>query len=183
MLTPLGSEIERFSLPGRKIDALSWSPDSQQLVVAVDAPSPASKNGDALPAAHGQSALLVINRHGGVISELKPVGGDGSGIWDVDWSPDGSTIAYIAARWRPKCCTFDFTLELVRPDGTGIRSLAPAGGCFCAGIAPGGVAWAPDGTLIAYGSAGDGLYVIRPDGTGKRRVSDATMFPAWRPVP
>lgn len=38
--------------------------------------------------------------------------------------------------------------------------------------------WSPDGKRIAFtkGRQGDGLYLIRPDGTGKRRLIDARNY-------
>jgi TolB protein len=44
-----------------------------------------------------------------------------------------------------------------------------------------GPAWSPDGKLIAFNSAVE-LYVMRPDGTGRRRVTDVEAeYPAWSP--
>jgi Tol biopolymer transport system component len=44
--------------------------------------------------------------------------------------------------------------------------------------------WSPDGTLIAFApdrSDTGGIYVIRPDGTGERRLSAAGGWPSWFP--
>ena len=183
LLSPIGSEIGTFMLGGHTVDDLSWSPDSSRLVVAVDQPVPELADGADSPVAHGTSGLLIVDRHGALIRQLNAVQGDGWGIWDVDWSPDGRSIAYIAGHWRRECCTFEFSLVTIRPDGDGKRVLANAGGCYCAGLAPAGVAWSPDGTLIALGNAGKGLFVIRPDGSHQRLVSQNYYSPAWRPVP
>jgi Tol biopolymer transport system component len=132
---------------------------------------------------HGTSGLFIVDRTGATIAELNAVTGDGAGIGDVNWSPDGQSIAYIAAKWRHECCAFDFSLVTIRPDGSGRQVLADAGGCYCLGIAPPGVAWAPDGTLIAFGDAGIGLAVIQPDGSSRRVIARNYYSPAWRPVP
>jgi WD40 repeat protein len=183
LVSPSGALISHFALPGREIQDLAWAPDSERLLVAVDMPMPDTHEGIGPPEAHGTGALLVVSRGGDVIQDLKAVHGDGAGVWDADWSPDGRTIAYIAAHWDGKIA-FQFSLETIRPDGTGhIVIVKDAGACFCAGRSPGGVAWSPDGTRIAYGKAGDALYVIRPDGSEETRVSGYPLFPAWRPVP
>jgi TolB protein len=47
-----------------------------------------------------------------------------------------------------------------------------------------GPAWSPDGRLIAFASSrvGGGIYVVRPDGSGMRRLlRGAASDPAWSP--
>lgn len=49
--------------------------------------------------------------------------------------------------------------------------------------------WSPDGTLIAFSPAEGDIYVVRPDGTGRRRITSAdepdrpggTSGPEWSP--
>jgi Tol biopolymer transport system component len=50
--------------------------------------------------------------------------------------------------------------------------------------------WSPDGRLIAFARGsfsglGSSIYVIRPDGTGERRLSLLTSVdhPSWQPLP
>ena len=97
--------------------------------------------------------------------DARRVTSDGTGF--SDWSPDGRLIA------------FDFTdaagdvhLAVVRPDGTGRRTLTTAPGIQEAPT------WSPDGRLIAYDAYdpaqtefSTSIWVMRSDGTGQRRLT------------
>jgi Tol biopolymer transport system component len=121
-------------------------------------------------------------------------------------SPDGSRIAYVSGttlflrdvatgqaspvatdpelpRWAPSGDLIAFVsyptgeLRVVRPDGTGLRTVGPG---F---RTSGGVSWSPDGAwLVAAGSRG-GLELIRV-ADGERLPLPATedlVQPDWRP--
>jgi Tol biopolymer transport system component len=95
-------------------------------------------------------------------------GGDG---WPV-WSPDGKTIAFTTERddcarvpldqncWRTGEAGEHRDVWLMKADGTDQRRVSPEHGQF--------VSWSPDGQYLLV--SGHTLFVIRPDGTGRREI-------------
>jgi TolB protein len=104
----------------------------------------------------------------------------GASGWDEApvWSSDGSRIAfekafYEAGNREDALVTIDVWTADAR--GRGRRNVTRDGSASSP-------AWSPDGRLLAYGR-GDGIYVIKRDGSRKRRIArrfDPTT-PAWSP--
>ena len=102
-------------------------------------------------------------------------------------SPDGSTIAY--ADFVDSYLGADLGLHLANADGTNPRALTKGGkgGVNGGDTSP---AFSPDGHWVAFERAVDfdsgtgGLFLIRTDGSGLRRLTDDTLgagFPRWSP--
>ena len=138
----------------------AWSPDGRTIAFAgIDLA--------------GNQDIYVVNVADGTIRRIThDLSLDGM----PTWSPDGRTIAFTrgqqahAALWTVDVA--DGRLTLVT-SGQG-------------GDDP---AWSPDGSTIAFsGTAVDGsgtdLWLVRPDGTGLRRLADAAVqdtSPSWSP--
>jgi TolB protein len=108
--------------------------------------------------------LVVMNADG---SGRRVLTSMPAGAAKPSWSPDGKTIAFL---------TFGFgnpAIHLVDADGRDARELARARG---------GPAWSPDGRWLAFSQTA--IYVIRPDGSGRRAVTGRSTnlhSPTWSP--
>jgi Tol biopolymer transport system component len=119
-----------------------------------------------------------------------------------DWSPDGRTLAFTRdenlsradLRPRPRIHSADdpcargstrgsqrngmasaspaIQIWAVRADGSALRRLGD-------GSDP---VWSPDGRQIAFDDGGD-VWVMKADGTGRRRLVANRLYPAWQPLP
>ena len=76
------------------------------------------------------------------------------------WSPDGSHVAYV--RCTPP--TPGGSVWVAAADGTGAREVATSL------VAP---TWSPGGSLLTFVDA-DGVFTVRPDGTGMTQVAEVT---------
>jgi Tol biopolymer transport system component len=91
---------------------------------------------------------------------------------DPSWAPDGRSFAYRDSR---RGYNVDDEIYRGSIDAAPVKRLTR-------GLANAwGPAWSPDGRWIAY-SSGQQLYVMRPDGRGKRRVTGIEAeYPSWSP--
>ena len=139
----------------------AWSPDGSEVAflagpVNINSVEPAD-----VAVIHADGSGRTLLTHDGLTR--MDGGASESGL---DWSPDGSRIAYSylqRAGW---------TIAVVDSDGTGEHDVAP-------GHEP---RWSPDGSSIAFSGANhDGVFVMNADGSGVRQISANGAGPAWSP--
>jgi len=137
------------SLDGDDSHSPSWSPNGRQIVFVRDLNDPAGED------------LYVMNADGSDVHRIVTAPGfDNSPAW----SPRGSLIAYA----------HNTLLRTVRPDGTGIRTLAKDAG---------EPAWSPSGRRIVY-ECGNHICTIGPTGGKRRQLTHGARLdsaPAWSP--
>ena len=97
------------------------------------------------------------------------------GIRDLEWSPDGNTIAIIESGVQGA-----HEVKLINPDGSNHRLLISLRAeDLCQVIYD--LAWSPDGSMIAV-TGGNGIYVIRTNGSVVTKLyaaSDTPMYIDW----
>jgi Tol biopolymer transport system component len=138
----------------------SWSPDGTRLAY------PACARTCGPSRAQGAHTLVIADATGRRAPHPVPLpagaGAPGRTLKDVQWSPDGSLIAFVSNEG----IRVGMHLNVVHPDGSSFRRLAD-------GPTLGLVQWSPDGSLIAFVSQDDNgmhLNVVHPDGSSPRQV-------------
>jgi WD40 repeat protein len=172
----------------REYSGIEWSPDGSKLLALRTSSSP---------------GLVLIDANGKIGPKIA------SSTYAARWSPDGTQIAWVtdaihiassdgrnirrvatlprapdspvqsAFSWSPAGTQIvyagrDTGLFVVDADGRSApRSILRVG--------VGEAQWSPDGSLIAY-TTGGALWVVRPDGTGSRRVAHGPGYDiVWSP--
>ena len=152
-----GTNVQYSGVANTNSGFPTWSPDGKNIVYSQDA------------------HLVVWNLESGQRRNLTMPGAQRDTF--PQWSPKGDWIAFSSDRDSDE----DFKLFLIRPDGTGLHRLTDkSGDSHCS--------WSPDGDWLIFSSARMGfkdehalsespqpygqLFIIRPDGSGLRQVTD-----------
>jgi TolB protein len=144
----------------------AWSPDGRQIAFM-----------SAQPGARGSNPnydVVVVNRDGTGARRLTDWPGEDG--WPA-WSPDGRSIAFTSTHGGAGGA--GFRLYVMAADGSGKRLLTR-------GVSGAFPVWSPDGQMIMFSGSrgGDGdhdhLWVVRPDGSGLRKLPIVGWLPDWR---
>lgn len=149
-----------------------WSPDGRRLVFSrlKDSGFRAIHHDEPLP----WNALFSVRADGSGLQHLSPASADDE---YPSWSPDGLRLVFVHHRHNASGYREASQLYVMRADGRARRLVAPCS-------EQGRPAWSPDGRQIAFVGRGQTLMLVRPDGTGVRRLPGGVAFetgPAWSP--
>jgi Tol biopolymer transport system component len=145
-----------------EVESLDWSANGRWLALSV------TSFGGANP----YNGIHVVDLTTGVDRQIRscvPV--EECDWFDIDWSPDGSRLAYVS----------NGRIYIVNRDGSGRRQLRTAT------IGPdSSPSWSPDGRRIAFATrpkAHDlaSVFVIRSDGGHRVLLTRGASEPAWSP--
>jgi Tol biopolymer transport system component len=168
-VAPDGSHLKRLTKLHGSARNPAWSPDGRRI---------------AFDATDGLSDRLFVTAAGKSPPRLLHSGPSGTGPGVPAWSPNGRWIAYLTTPGTPG--SFRAAVRVVRPNGTDRRLLYRSACCIETWGRP---IWSPDGKYVAFGvglrssAARSGIFVIRADGTGLRRVATAPTEAAWQRIP
>ena len=100
-------------------------------------------------------------------------------LFGPSWAPDGSRVAF--ANEELYCdlsgdCTYINDIERVSLDGMGFLNLTGPNSLW-----ESEPSWSPRGDKIAYDRSANGLYTVRPDGTGVTPLGVCCHRPDWSP--
>jgi Tol biopolymer transport system component len=147
---PDGSGLRQLTPEGAKVWPYAWSPDGK-LMAYVD-----ERRSLWLIRPDGSGRRLLLSG-----SRLRMV--------DLKWSPGGTRIAVTTACPKARCSTL--RLYLV-PISGGPPVRLPVGKHISDGVA-----WSPRGDKLYYTDGG--IWAIRPDGTGRRKIARLGWVEAW----
>jgi dipeptidyl aminopeptidase/acylaminoacyl peptidase len=200
--TDLGSIPERV---GDVTSAPAWSPDGTRFVFgarggalySVDARSGARSLLVRLPGEHLDSVDGIVwspdGAHIAVMNDLEPGGGrlyvmdaDGSNVrvltedfdpMGVAWSPDGARLAYADGSGSDRA-VWVASMDGSAPADIGSPPAVSCGALLCNDD----LTWSPDGSRIAFRSAGGGsvdVSAIDADGQGDAGRIDDLTYRSW----
>jgi uncharacterized repeat protein (TIGR01451 family) len=188
-----GNRIAYDQLVSDKHQVWHMLADGSNKVQAAPAPSGSGSTIDRRrdPAWSPDGSRIVFN-HAAAIFTMDTDGTDvfavSHGLNDPEWSPAGTKIILSTLPGGSGSCFSNWSeLAIVNPDSTGYQLLTPGQACQDRRINYS--SWSPDAQRIAYfqddiffpGSAEDGLFTIKPDGTDRQKVSLLGQTPAWSP--
>jgi Tol biopolymer transport system component len=170
LIRPDGSDSHRI-LAG-DAEYPTWSPDGRRLAF-MSLGFPAGSSSD-------DYDIYVVDADGRNVQRLTTASGEDG--WPA-WSRDGTRIAFTRRTSQEQ----EDKIHVMTADGADDRLISDTND----GMSYGYPSWSPNDLYLAYSaypqaassSQTGGMFVIRPDGTGRLLILADGVGPVWRPVP
>jgi Tol biopolymer transport system component len=168
-----GSGVRRLvERPNVEIRTPTWQPGGRRIAFSTWEYPPSTS-----------TAIWTIDADGSNASELVSSERGESGAGFPGWSPDGSRIAYTVASTPTGPAAVEWWV--MSADGSEQTLLHASTGPYYSDWTP--ARWSPDGRFIAFAVGQtdrdeSGLFLIRPDGSDLRRVSESVVQLYWQPL-
>jgi Tol biopolymer transport system component len=162
VIRPDGSDRRQLTRSRDIVSIAGWSRDGRRLAIAR-------------PTHDAWEIVAVRVPSGRATTLFSGSSGDGG----LALSPDWKHVALC--RIRSSGTSDDVSPVYVANVGGGGRRLVTREGDFCEPreTCPCSYDWSPDGRLLAF--VDDGIRVVKPDGSGRRRLTKSGAAPVWSP--
>jgi Tol biopolymer transport system component len=135
----------------------AWSPDASRVAFA------------AFTSSDGSTGEFVVRPDG---SDLRQVVPDTTGAISVQWSPDGTELAFTSELGAEN------QIWTVHPDGTGLRQLTTGTDGSVSAVP----VWSPDGANLLFQRKMDGtvtLWTMNADGSAQTQLTPTPVASNW----
>ena len=169
-------------------DGVEWSPDGEWIAYSQSGGFGVTDDSEPFNGQIGHSGVgIVVARTDGSESRILATGPAETGPSFPTWSADSASVAFVTtpeqgsalSRWMLEL----WTVGIDGGEPTRIYASDWGKDMFGAPV------WSPDGEWIAFGvnkpddPSNTGTFLVRPDGSDVRRVSNEMLGPVWQPIP
>jgi Tol biopolymer transport system component len=166
-----GSGLKRLTKPRPSAQNPVWSPDGRRIAF------------DAVDNLNIRTARLFVMKADGSRMRVLRSGPADTGPGVPAWSPDARRIVFLTTPGTPG--SYRAAVWVINRTGSGRRLLYRSPCCIDTWGRP---IWSPDGSYVAFGVGvrsdpdSSGIFVIKADGRGLRRLATAPTEAAWQRV-
>jgi dipeptidyl aminopeptidase/acylaminoacyl peptidase len=169
VISPDGGEAQQLTKVENDVNAFEWAPNSKRIAFSMTDPEPKKlkdrkeKYGEysVVHADYQMTHLWIIEMPAGIAPAAEPkrlTEGEKFSVGGFSWSPDGTRIAFSAAKDPDLISTETADLYVVTVDGGAVKKIVSTPGPDT------NPQWSPDGKKIAFETAAGSRYFFYSNG-------------------